>query len=292
MNLLVGLVFGLLLGGLAGAYLRNAYLTKAPGLAVQLHEQALVKRWQAEPWWVQWPARLQRRPGGAAVVADTSTGGDRGYDRLAVRNGPAWLTGMDRIFLVGVYDVSDKRFEILVEPVYAPVTLPLDDPPSFQRFFVQLVVVYRPHDMRKVFSIEDDIDELITARTRYAVRSRATQTAWQPLDDGSAYADAVRDTLAAALGGRGIEVIEVFCERIGVRAQPYLDSMVTGTRARNMGDEGLVLTYLEVLEKLAASESTTIVIPADLGGDPRTVLQEALRRSGADGATGAQLSRP
>ena len=57
--------------------------------------------------------------------------------------------------------------------------------------------------------------------------------------------------------------------------QSELASRAKASSARSLGREGLVLTYLETLKEMANSPSTTILLPAEMSGDPDAVLKAA-----------------
>ena len=83
---------------------------------------------------------------------------------------------------------------------------------------------------------------------------------------------AVRQRLWGLQQERGIELVEVYCQRVGVLTTGELQSRAKGSSARNLGRDGLMLTYLEALRELASSPSTKILLPTELSADPTAML--------------------
>ena len=231
-------VLAFIVGVAVGALGWRYAVVRAPGKPVQPFEQAVVKR--------------------------------NGQPELV--DGPAWLSVWDSYFLVGIYDVTDKRLSVAVEPIYAMLP-PSPDPaaPVRQRFFIEMVVIYRPIDMREILRLGDDIDEWLSSHVRAAIRTHALTQRFDFQDDGEHYATAVRDRLMQWQDERGIRLVEVYTERLGVRTPVEMASRAKGSVARNLGREGLVLTYLETLKEMADSPSTKILLPAEMSGNPDAV---------------------
>jgi hypothetical protein len=225
-------------GVILGAVGYNLTMVNTPGKPVGPYEQAVVRR------------------GGEFRLID----------------GPAWLSLIDVFNLVDIYDVSDKRLAVHVEPAYARVPEPQPGGPTRQRFYVDITVVYRPVDMRLILSLGDDIDGWITSHVLSAVRAHALTMEWNEFDNGNGYAQAALNRLKQFEADRGIEVRELYVERVTVRTPGEMQSIAKGNAARTLGREGLVLTYLETLQEMATSPSTTILLPAPLSGDPDDVL--------------------
>ncbi|MFN0029591.1 MAG: hypothetical protein ACKV2O_20760 [Acidimicrobiales bacterium] len=244
------LVAGIVLG-VAGY---RAVLTAAPGRLIETHQAALIVQ------------------GGTTVQL----------------NGPRQLSRRQGRNLLGVYDITDQRLDVTVDPVYA-MTPPVDDaaPPERQRFFLEMAVVYRPIDMVAVLRLSDDIDEWLASHVRTAVRALALTRRWDPQEDGERYALAVRQRLWGLQQQRGIELVEVYCQRVGVLTVGELQSRAKGSSARNLGRDGLMLTYLEALRELATSPSTKILLPTELSGDPHSLL--AATRTGPSWPGGTSL---
>jgi hypothetical protein len=230
-----------IVGAAIGAAIYRTLVVRAPGRPVQPYEQAVVKR------------------SGQPVVID----------------GPTWLSVWDTYNLVGIFDVTDKRLPVVVEPAYAQVPPNLADPtaPTRQRFYAEMVVVYQPVDMLKVLRLGDDIDEWISSHVRTAVRGHALTQKWDPQDDGEQYSNAARLRLLPLQAERGIRLVEVYCERLGIRTEGEMKARAKGGAARTLGREGLVLTYLETLQEMATSPSTKILLPTEMSGDPDLVLR-------------------
>ncbi len=237
--LLTALVW-LIIGALIGAVGYRTAVVRAPGRPVQPYEQAVIKRH------------------GQPVIID----------------GPSWLSVWDSYNVVGVYDVTDKRLPMVIEPAYALLP-PSADPDAMtrQRFYAEMSIVYRPVDMVKILRLGDDIDEWIGSHARTAVRAHALITKWDPQDNGEQYSEAILQRLRPLQTARGIQIIEVNCERLGVRTPGEMEARAKGGKARTLGRDGLVLTYLETLQELATSPSTKILLPAELSGDPDLVLR-------------------
>ena len=240
---LLWLALGIALG--AGGY--HSFLAVARGRLIETHQTALVVQ------------------GGAAVQL----------------NGPRQLSRRQGRNLLGVYDITDQRLDVTVDPVYA-MTPGADDaaPPDRQRFFLEMAVVYRPVDMVALLRLSEDIDEWLASHVRTAVRAHALTRRWDPQEDGERYAMAVRQRLWSLQQERGVELVEVYCQRVGVLTTGELQSRAKGSSARNLGRDGLMLTYLEALRELATSPSTKILLPTELAGDPGALL-----RASAAGAT-------
>ena len=248
-------VLWLVLGAVIGAFLYHQILSRAPGRPVQTHQQA-----------------VYQRAGGSHLL-----------------DGPGWLSLRDSHNLIGIFDVSDKRLTVTVDPTYAilvrnepdhgsrpDLDLGLDAPKvSRQRFYIEIAIVYRPVDMVAVLRLGDDLDEWMASHVRAAVRSHALTQRWDPQDDGEQYSAVVRQRLAELQEQRGIQLIEVYCERVGVHTAGELASQAKASSARSLGREGLVLTYLETLKEMANSPSTTILLPTEMSGDPDAVLKAA-----------------
>jgi hypothetical protein len=126
--------------------------------------------------------------------------------------------------------------------------------------------------MRLILSLGDDIDGWITSHVLSAVRAHALTMEWNEFDNGNGYAQAALNRLKQFEADRGIEVRELYVERVTVRTPGEMQSIAKGNAARTLGREGLVLTYLETLPEMATSPSTTILLPAPLSGDPDDVL--------------------
>jgi hypothetical protein len=225
-------------GVILGAVGYNLTMVNTPGKPVGPYEQAVVRR------------------GGEFRVID----------------GPAWLSLIDVFNLVDIYDVTDKRLTVHVEPAYAQLSDPQPGGPTRQRFYVDITVVYRPVDMRLILSLGEDIDGWITSHVMSAVRAHALTQVWNEFDNGSGYAAAALARLEELQAERGIVVRELYVERVTVRTPGEMQSIAKGNAARTLGREGLVLTYLETLQEMASSPSTTILLPAPLSGDPDDVL--------------------
>lgn len=240
--MLIGILlflFGLAVGG--AAY--RVGVVHYPGRPVRPYEQALVRR------------------GGQVEKID----------------GPTWLKVWDTYTLLGIFDVSDRRLPLVVEPAYC-MPGPNSDPAlARQRFYAELMIVYRPIDMREVLRIGDDIEAWIESHVKAALRSLSLTRTWDLYDDGTEYADYVFDSLQPLALERGVLLLEVVVERLGVRTPNEILSRAEAGRARTLGRDGLVLQYLEVLKKMAESPSTTIILPTDLTGDPDAMLRAAKR---------------
>lgn len=233
--LILAFIVGLLLGVLA----QRAWVRYAPGRPVQPYEQAIVKRGRT----------------------------------VARINGPAWLRVADAINLVGIYNIADKRLLVHVEPAYAQLQPERPGDLTRQRFWMEIVVIYRPLAMDLVLRLGDDIEEWIAHHVRYAIRDFALTQLWDELSSGQEYANHALAELRKVQGERGIEVIEMFAERISVRAPGEMQSIAMGSNARNLGKEGLQLTYLEALKEIASQPSTKILMPAELAGDAEIALR-------------------
>ncbi|MEZ5236970.1 MAG: hypothetical protein R2749_30380 [Acidimicrobiales bacterium] len=229
-----------IIGVAIGAIGYHTAVVRAPGRPVGPYEQAVIKKH------------------GQPVLID----------------GPAWLSVWDSYNVVGIYDVTDKRLAVQVEPAYALLP-PSDDPDALprQRFYAEMVIVYRPVDMVKILRLGDDIDEWLASHVRTAVRAHALTQKWDAQDSGEQYADAVRQRLLPLQVDRGIRLVEVYCERLGVRTPGEMEARAKGGKARELGREGLVLTYLETLQEMATSPSTKILLPTEMSGDPDAVLR-------------------
>ncbi len=227
-------IAGLLLGVLA----QRAWIRHAPGRPVQPFEQAIIKR------------------NGALV-------------RI---NGPAWLKVADTLNLVGIYDISDKRRVVHVEPAHAQLPTQHSGEVAKQRFYLDIVVIYRPVAMDLVLRL-DDIEEWMDHHVRAAVRDAALTLMWNELSNGQEYVSPALARLQAMQASRGIEIVEMFPERIAVRPPSEMQSIAYGGNARHLGKEGLQLTYLEALKDIAAQPSTKILLPADLAGDAEIALR-------------------
>src|SRR5687768_9254348 len=116
-------------GVILGAVGYNLTMVNTPGKPVGPYEQAVVRR------------------GGEFKIID----------------GPAWLSLIDVFNLVDIYDVTDKRLTVHVEPAYAQLADPQPGGPTRQRFYTDITVVYRPVDMRLILSLGEDIDGWITS---------------------------------------------------------------------------------------------------------------------------------
>jgi hypothetical protein len=225
-------------GVIIGAVGYNLTMVNTPGKAVGPYEQAVVRR---------------------------------GSEFKSV-DGPAWLSLIDVFNLVDIYDVSDKRLTVHVEPAYARLAEVQPGGPTRQRFYVDITVVYRPVDMRLILSLGDDIDGWVSSHVMSAVRAHALTQEWNEFDNGSGYSQAALNRLKHFESERGIEIRELYVERVTVRTPGEMQSIAKGNAARTLGREGLVLTYLETLQEMASSPSTTILLPAPLSGDPDDVL--------------------
>ncbi len=248
------LVAGIALG--AAGY--HAVLTAAPGRLIETHQAALLAR------------------GGTTVQL----------------NGPRQLSRREGRNLLGVYDIADQRLDVTVDPVYALAAGPqdaagLEPQPQPQRFFLEMAVVYRPIDMVAVLRLSNEIDEWLASHVRTAVRAHALSRRWDPQEDGERYAMAVRQRLWGLQQERGIELVEVYCQRVGVLTTGELQSRAKGSSARNLGRDGLMLTYLEALRELASSPSTKILLPTELSGDPNAMLRPT--RTGASWRDGPSV---
>jgi hypothetical protein len=238
----VTLGVGFVVGLLAGILLYRTYVRNAPGKPVQPYEQAVIKR------------------GGTMVCID----------------GPAWLRVIDTINMVGIYDVSDKRLPVHVEPAHAPLARPDPGGPTRQRFFIDIVVVYRPVAMDRVLGLGEQLEEWISHHVRTAVRQHALTLVWNEFSDGQEFAEAARRRLELHQSERGVRMIEVFAERIATRPAGEMEHIAKGSNARHLGREGLQLAYLETLKDLAAQPSTKILLPSDMPVDADTVLRRDL----------------
>lgn len=224
-----------------GIGLHWAYYHYAPGAPLGPYEQAVVRR------------------GGVDGLID----------------GPAWLKVIDKLNLVGIYDVSDKRQTIHIEPAYSPLAKPEPGGLSRQRFYMDLVVIYRPTNMMRIMSLGDDFPTWLESVVVSTVRAVAFTRTWDELDDGSIYADHVESKLGKEQVARGFEVLDVYVERIQVRSPGEISTQAMANRAQALGRNGLILTYIEALETLANSENSTIVVPMELSGNLDRMLPAA-----------------
>lgn len=233
-------LLALVLGIAIGAFGFYVVQEKAPGRPVAPYEQAVLK-------------------------------GTKGGIELV--NGPAWLSVHQNFNLLGVYDVSDRRMPLVVEPAYC-IAAP-DGDPNFprQRFYAEMMIVYRPLDMNVILQLGDEIEPWLESRVKTALRTASLSVTWDLFDDGTFYAGTVFNEIAGPAMQHGIEIREVVVERLGTRTPNEIEARAQAGRARTLGRDGLVLQYLKVLEKLAESPSTTVVLPSDLEGDPAKILR-------------------
>jgi hypothetical protein len=223
-------------GVILGAVGYNLTMVNTPGKPVGPYEQAVVRR------------------GGQFVAI----------------NGPAWLSLINVFNLVDIFDVTDKRLTVHVEPAYAQLPDPQPGGPTRQRFYVDITIVYRPIDMVRVLRMGEDVDGWITSHVVSAVRAYALTQVWNEFDNGSGYATAALNRLHGLDPEEelGIQIRELYVERVTVRTPGEMQAIARGNTARTLGREGLVLAYLDTLQEMAASPSTTILIPTQLPSGP------------------------
>lgn len=222
-----------------GALLHRAYFRYMPGQPLQPYEQAVLRY-----------------------------GGEDG-----VISGPAWLKMIDKINLVGIYNVSEKHHAIHIEPAFARIANPVVGGLTRQRFYLDLVVVFRPTNMMQILRLGDDFPKWLDSTATAVVRREAFQQNWSEFDDGRHYAEMVRRRLVAEQAARGFEVVDVFVEKIHVRSPEEMAVLGQAGAAKTLGRDGIVLSYLHALEEVAKSPSTKVVIPLELSGDPDKIVR-------------------